>query len=303
MYKNSFELQVFVNGKPVREHQLNSKAFIEARRGTQYTLKLKNNTHRRGLAIFSVDGVDVLSGKKSGDADSGYIVNAYNSIEIKGFRVDDDNVSAFVFDDKSKSYSNVVGATKSNGKQEHTTVNCGVIGVRVVLEEIPLNEWTITTSNWPFNVQEPAYRPQRIWYGNYSASASGPVDGYFNGTIGVVGANGSQGANGVQATYNCCVDNLPSMERRITANCSRRVPSEESPDFNLGTTWGQKINDSVTEASFSRSSETFDIVIYYDDRDSLIKAGVDLCGCKKVAPPRYPQPFGESKYCKIPSYR
>ena len=88
MNRNSFELQILINGRPVKEYNHNNETYIEGRKGTEYTLKVKNNTYHRVLAIPAVDGINVITGKPATPDDSGYIIDGYNCVEIKGFRKD-----------------------------------------------------------------------------------------------------------------------------------------------------------------------------------------------------------------------
>src|SRR5690606_1238433 len=58
----------------------------------------------------------------------GYIINPYSNIVVKGFRESEDEVAAFKFVEKSKSYS-----TEMKG----TTINNGVIGCMIFSEYHP----------------------------------------------------------------------------------------------------------------------------------------------------------------------
>lgn len=261
MNSNSFELQVLVNGRPVKEHFFQSKTFIEARRGTVFSLKLKNNTHRRAVSTFSIDGVDALTGKMAGDSDGGYIVGDYSSIEIKGFRTSNDTVSEFVFSDRSRSYAKLVGGKTASGGSIKSERNCGVIAARITLEEIrhplfpfTLNERTSFADNAPENL------------GGYNTLKRG-----LNFTSDYSGTS-----------------------------CSSF--SVDSPEFKLGTTWGEEIKDSVTMVPFEKSTETFDISIFYDERASLEKIGIDFSTTLKAFS-GFPSPFSPTEFCKIPNKR
>ena len=128
MYNNGIDMRVLVNGRPTREYSHKGNSFIEARHGTNYSVKIKNDNGWRVMAVISVDGLDVITGKPAEKSNKGYIVDSYKSIEIKGYRVTDDSSAAFVFtnkDDKS-----VYVAQQKGDKR-----NSGVIGVRVFREK------------------------------------------------------------------------------------------------------------------------------------------------------------------------
>jgi len=314
MYNKAFELQVLVNGRPVKETTFQGNTFIEARRGTQYTLKLKNNTHRRALAVFSVDGIDVLRGKKAEETGSGYIVDSYSQIEIKGFRVDDENVSAFRFDDKKESYANKVGAKTSNGKIEKTTNNCGVIGVKVTLEEespVVIYQAPVWTSNSipPWN---PSLPPSwtNITGGCYIGSMV--ASGCSISPQGSAGVRGSSSSRVIAS--NCSFSLNAEAQRSLNStsvsvmNFAAQVEQPEAPaapNFTLGTTWGEKIEDKVMTVDFKRSSETVSLVLYYGERHELEAYGIDFSPKKKVSTnENWPKAFGKkNEYCAIPNYK
>lgn len=141
MNRNNYSLEVLVNGRPTQEYHKDDRSFIESRDGTEYTLRFRNNGWKRVLAVFSVDGVEVLKGKAAAQADNGYIVDPFSSIDIKGYRIDEENVASFKFAGSDKSYALQVGAVKKDratGKTTHekTDRNNGVIGVRVFEEDV-----------------------------------------------------------------------------------------------------------------------------------------------------------------------
>jgi hypothetical protein len=132
------ELGVLINEKPVKQYIHEGRSFIEAKLGSLYSLKLKNNSYSRLLAVVSVDGINVISGEPATDDSPGYIIGGRSAIDINGFRTSDSEVHAFEFSEKSQSYA-------SNSEQmNNSDVSCGVIGVKFFSEEY---QYTTTISN------------------------------------------------------------------------------------------------------------------------------------------------------------
>lgn len=125
MIKSNYEVEILVNGHPVREYLHEGRYFIEARDGNTFSIKIKNNGYRRILAVPTVDGLSVMNGKEATFKSGGYIVNGYSSITIDGWRVSNDEVRKFFFTNPSNSYA------KRKGKGG----NVGVIGVAVFREK------------------------------------------------------------------------------------------------------------------------------------------------------------------------
>ena len=79
---------------------------IPARIGMNYQLYIRNHSYNTNYEIVTtVDGLDVLNGKQGSLNNSGYIVNAGDSLAIKGFRKNKQTEAAFQFSDVSDSYA------------------------------------------------------------------------------------------------------------------------------------------------------------------------------------------------------
>ena len=70
----------------------------------------------------------------------------------------------------------------------------------------------------------------------------------------------------------------------------------DSNPFNLGSTWGHKIESKVVEVTFKADQFVTEMLIYYADRTGLLKLGVDVSRTTKVA---LPIAFG-GQYCTAP---
>lgn len=298
---------MLVNGRPVAEYAKDNRSFIEAREGTEYSLRFKNNTSKRVMAVFSVDGIDVLKGKVAAEADAGYIIDAHSSLDVKGYRIDETSVAAFKFGSKGVSYAVTVGGTKKNknGKdvQIKTDKNSGVIGVRVFEEETPPAPQIIKEYiPYPVKVKEYVpYYPQPWWgnspgiyYSMDSACAGGLSAENADDTIyRLCASNGQAEAQ----SMSLCGDTFRSATKSSPApsalnNCSVK------PEFDVATQWGSKVEDAVKEIPFVCKETSVDIEIYYATRQKLEEYGVEFSRSKKVA--KWPSAFGDKGYCKTP---
>lgn len=120
-----FSATVLVNGRRLREYEHIGKTFVEAKEGSEFTINIRNHHSLKVLAVVSVDGIGVIDGKPAGENSAGYIIPAHSSIDVKGWRVDENNVGAFKFTKANESYSESLGL---KGNQ-------GVIGVMFFLEK------------------------------------------------------------------------------------------------------------------------------------------------------------------------
>jgi len=120
-----FNLDVCVHGRKVKTYRHEGELFIEGRKGSEYTLKVHNNTSRRAVAVISVDGLSIMDGKEASRKGAGYVLDARSVTEIPGWRLDNSEVARFQFGSVPSSYA---------GRQKKAA-NVGVIGCVVYREQ------------------------------------------------------------------------------------------------------------------------------------------------------------------------
>jgi len=77
-YRDSFIVSVLVNDKPLREYNSDGNRTCKIPFGSEYKLRLKNKSDARAMASISIDGTDVLTGKK-------IILGKGETVEIERF--------------------------------------------------------------------------------------------------------------------------------------------------------------------------------------------------------------------------
>lgn len=112
---------------PTFRHE--GRTFVLGEHGERYTIRIENPTNERVEAVVSVDGRDAISGSP-GDYRSqrGYIVPAFGSVRIEGFRRSLHEVASFRFSTPEGSYA----------ARRGTPENVGVIGVAFFRERTPV---------------------------------------------------------------------------------------------------------------------------------------------------------------------
>ena len=326
----SYEVNILVNGNRCKKYSHNGKLFIEAKKGSEYTIEIKNNQWKRILAVASVDGLDVLNGKPAKEDANGYVVNGYTTLKIDGFRVSNEKVAKFLFDYKGGSYA----ASKEDGSER----NVGVIGVRLFSEkEKPYTSLPVTIreehhhhhyNNRPWWYR-PYYGEPTIWCGGltgspvYGASLgdtlrccdspdmdSGP-ELYSCDNIPAKGApiapkarTLSGGTKGIKrSSAGGCGGDVPMSEPLRTlsfcssVDASASAPAPKPLGFDMGTKWGEAKESKVIEVEFEKGIMALTMNIYYASRQSLIEMGVPLGNEKQVS---FPEPFEDGKYAKPP---
>jgi hypothetical protein len=277
MQSNWFELSIEIEGgrKRLPEYGHKGKTFVEGRRGYPYQIKFRNSRAERVLVVPSVDGLSVIDGKPATPEASGYIVQAYSSLTISGWRTSMSEIRQFEFSEKSGSY-----AGKTEGQ-----LNCGIIAVQVFGEKKPepvVHDIHIHHIHWP------PPPPPKPWPDiQYTCSTGGVY-----GSSGLMGSPGPSGPAG-ETLKSCLSADVPDM---VAVNmCQTR----QAPDFNLGTAYGAAATDRVTYATFERGLWLATLEIYYSDRDGLLKDGIQVDKSPELAT-GFPTAFGG--FCKPPGY-
>lgn len=83
------------------------KKYLEAKKGENYGIVIRNNSPERIGVVIAVDGRNIISGEKSDlkNRETMYVVNPYEHARYDGWRTTDNEVHRFYFTDPSDSYS------------------------------------------------------------------------------------------------------------------------------------------------------------------------------------------------------
>jgi hypothetical protein len=83
------------------------KKYLEARKGENYGIVIRNMTPGRIGVVIAVDGRNIISGRKSdlNNSEEMYIVGGYEHTRYDGWRKDRDTIHKFYFTEPADSYS------------------------------------------------------------------------------------------------------------------------------------------------------------------------------------------------------
>lgn len=127
-----YTLTVLVDGSPAQTYEHRGETFLLGQLGARYTLRVANHSSRRVEAVVSVDGRDVIDGRPADfRSKRGYVVPAWGSVDIDGWRISHAEAAAFRFSSVRDSYAAKTGSAR----------DVGVIGVAIFPErELPRYE-------------------------------------------------------------------------------------------------------------------------------------------------------------------
>ena len=109
------------------------KAYLEATRGRNYSIQIRNRTNRRIGVVIAVDGRNVISGDRSnlGPDERMYVLGPYQQETYEGWRTGKNRVNRFYFTDEGDSYAGAWGDYSA----------MGVIAVVAFRENLPVQPW------------------------------------------------------------------------------------------------------------------------------------------------------------------
>jgi hypothetical protein len=131
------DVQVLVGGQTVPLYgspKGDDRMYFEALKGRNYSVVLRNRTGERVGVLLTVDGLNVIDGNLSNrtNHEPMYVLDAYESATIQGWRTSLSDIRKFVFVDEQRSYAERTG--QGNG-------DLGWIRVTSYREQRPIAWW------------------------------------------------------------------------------------------------------------------------------------------------------------------
>ena len=113
MTDNGWELPFY----SVKNRHHLKKVYAEAYKGDYYRIIVRNKLNRRIGVVIAVDGRNIISGQKSRlkNTERMYIIDAYASSELSGWRTGQEKVNRFYFTDAPDSYAAAFGDQSAMG--------------------------------------------------------------------------------------------------------------------------------------------------------------------------------------------
>lgn len=316
-----YEVQVLVDGAPVPTYDRAGETYVLGQLGARYTLRIVNHTGRRIEAVTSIDGRDAIDGKSADvRAKRGYLVQAWGSVDIDGWRLSRAEVAAFRFSSVADSYAARTGTARE----------VGVIGVAVFPERfVPPRPVYVPRSD-----QQPRRFERYDDMGDLGAVPPNP-----SGSYAAPKASRSQApiadaapAPAPASAATAASESSPrspappqvSPRTRSKASAAREAESSALPEGGafsgaeparrrrpgLGTEFGEAVTSPVREVSFARANPTHPVVVLgarYNDREGLLALGIDVDGwCSSdddlsLRQTATPFPGGDRRYAAPPA--
>ena len=112
----SFQMDVIVNGRPLTEYYARGRTYVEALRGAEYELRLRNDSADRVAVALSVDGLNTIDARHTSAWNaSKWVIEPYQTITISGWQMSSERARRFYFTNERDSYGAKLGQTANLG--------------------------------------------------------------------------------------------------------------------------------------------------------------------------------------------
>ncbi len=127
--QGGFDLEVLVDGRPLAEYFARGRTYVEALKGAEFELRVRNPTPNRVAVALSVDGLNTIDARHTSAWNSSkWVIDPYQTISIGGWQMSTERARRFYFTDERDSYGAKLGQT----------TNLGVISAVVFRERQPV---------------------------------------------------------------------------------------------------------------------------------------------------------------------
>ncbi len=121
-------LDILVGGVSQRQYSHNSRRYVEALKGREYAIRLRNPFGDRVAVALSVDGLNTIDARQTtSTAARKWVIDPYQTITISGWQTSRTDARRFEFTTEEHSYGQALGRT----------ANLGVISAVFFRERVP----------------------------------------------------------------------------------------------------------------------------------------------------------------------
>src|SRR5688572_32741318 len=107
---------ILVNGTPQPQCTHNGRLYVEALKGQEYAIQMRNPYPVRVAVALSVDGLNTIDAKHTSAADARkWVLGPYETVTISGWQINQAQARRFEFTTETKSYAQALGKTDNLG--------------------------------------------------------------------------------------------------------------------------------------------------------------------------------------------
>ena len=110
------EVEILVDGAPQPRYAHDGRWYVEALKGREYAIRLRNPYGVRVAVALSVDGLNTIDARQTTAADARkWVLNPYETVVISGWQTSRTEAHRFEFTTEERSYAEALGKTANLG--------------------------------------------------------------------------------------------------------------------------------------------------------------------------------------------
>ena len=252
-----YEMTVLIDGVPAATYEYGGGTYVLGQLGARYTLRVANHSGRRVEAVVSVDGRDAIDGRPADfRGKRGYLIPAWGSVDIDGWRISHSQAAAFRFSSVPDSYA----ARTGNARE------VGVIGVAVFPERYVPPPPPVYYPRRPYELPESERSyDDSLSGGGLRDKSYGPPPASPHASAESKGKGGGDMGRRAEAA--------PAADAAAQA-----APAKRSRP-GLGTEYGEAVSSPIYEVEFVRANFSRPAALlgaHYNDHDGLLAMGIPV---------------------------
>ena len=111
-----FTVEVIVDGRPLVEYAARGTRYVEAIKGREYAIRLRNPLGVRVAVALSVDGLNTIDARRTTALGARkWVLDPYETVTISGWQVDGRHARRFYFTSEDRSYAEWLGRPEDIG--------------------------------------------------------------------------------------------------------------------------------------------------------------------------------------------
>lgn len=112
----SADVELLVNGTPQPRYAHGGRWYVEALKGREYAIRLRNPYPVRVAVALSVDGLNTIDARESTAADARkWVLGPYETVTISGWQTSQTEARRFEFTTEARSYAQALGKSANLG--------------------------------------------------------------------------------------------------------------------------------------------------------------------------------------------
>jgi len=110
------EIDVLVGGKPQPQYRHGGRLFVEALKGREYQIRLRNPYDVRVAVALSVDGLNTIDARETtANSARKWVLGPHQTVVLSGWQVSQNAARRFEFTTEEQSYGQTLGKTANLG--------------------------------------------------------------------------------------------------------------------------------------------------------------------------------------------